>query len=68
MEAAYRIDLFVERKVIIEIKSVEELVDLDFKQLVTYLKLSKVKVGLLVNFNTSEIIKSIHRRVNDFED
>ena len=68
LNVGYRLDLLVEKKVVIEIKSVESLADIHFKQLVTYLRLSKLKVGLLVNFNSVDIGKSIHRRVNDFED
>ena len=68
LNVGYRIDLLVEKKVIIEIKSVESLAEVHYKQLVTYLRLSGLKVGLLVNFNTEDIAKSIHRRVNDFKD
>jgi GxxExxY protein len=66
MEIGYRLDLLIERKVIVEIKSVETLSKLHFKQLVTYLKLSGLRVGILVNFNTAEISSSIHRKVNNF--
>ncbi len=68
LNVGYRIDLLVEKKVIVEIKSVESLAEVHFKQLVTYLRLSGLTVGLLVNFNTEDIAKSIHRRVNDFKD
>lgn len=68
LNVGYRIDLLIEKKVIIEIKSVESLAEVHYKQLVTYLRLSGIKVGLLVNFNTADISKSIHRRVNDFKD
>ena len=68
LNVGYRIDLLVEKKVIVEIKSVESLAEVHYKQLVTYLRLSGLKVGLLVNFNTEDIAKSIHRRVNDFKD
>lgn len=68
LDVGYRIDLLIEKKVIIEIKSVESLAEVHYKQLVTYLRLSGLKVGLLVNFNTTDILKSIHRRVNDFKD
>ena len=64
MEVGFRIDIFVENKVIVEIKSVEHLAELHYKQLLTYLKLSEVKLGLLVNFNTSEINENIIRIVN----
>lgn len=56
-----RLDLIVDESIIIELKSVEELKKIYFKQLQTYLKLSGKKVGLLINFNTDDIRKSIHR-------
>lgn len=64
LDAAYRMDLVVESKVVIEIKSVENLMDVHHKQLLTYLKLSKLKLGILVNFNSSPITNSIIRIVN----
>lgn len=64
MEVGYRIDILVENKVIIEVKSVENLLEVHHKQLITYLKLSGIKLGLLINFNTSDISKSIFRKVN----
>jgi GxxExxY protein len=64
MEIGYRVDLWVENKVIIEIKSVEDLQEVHHKQLLTYLKLSGMKLGLLVNFNSADINKSIFRKVN----
>lgn len=63
----FRIDLLVEDKVIIELKSVKNLEDIHFKQLNTYLKLSNKKLGLLVNFNTDKILDSIKRVVNGLE-
>jgi GxxExxY protein len=68
MDVGYRIDLLIEKKVIIEIKSVENLAEVHHKQIITYLRLSGIKVGILVNFNTSEISKEIHRKVNNFKD
>ena len=64
IDVGYRIDLLVENKVIIEIKSVENLAEVHHKQVLTYLKLSGLKLGLLVNFNCAEIDKSIYRKVN----
>jgi GxxExxY protein len=64
VDVGYRLDLIVEDKVIIELKSVEVLIDVHHKQLITYLKLSGMKLGLLVNFNTDDISKSIFRKVN----
>lgn len=67
LPAGYRLDLLVEDKVIVEIKSVENLGEVHHKQLITYLKLSDKKLGLLVNFNTAEIKKSIFRKVNGLD-
>ena len=64
LNAGYRIDLLVENKVIIEVKSVETLADVHHKQLITYLKLAGKKLGILVNFNTADISKAIIRKVN----
>ena len=64
LDVCYRLDFLVEDKVIIELKSVETLLNVHHKQLITYLKLSGVKLGILVNFNTDEIAKSIFRKVN----
>lgn len=63
----FRIDLLVEDKVIVELKSVKNLDDIHFKQLNTYLKLSNKKLGILVNFNTTNIIDSIKRVVNGLD-
>jgi GxxExxY protein len=64
MECGYRLDLVVEKKVIVEIKSVEVLAPVHFAQTLTYLKLSGLKLALLVNFNTVVLKKGIHRIVN----
>ncbi|MCC5815124.1 MAG: GxxExxY protein [Leptospira sp.] len=64
IDAGYRIDILVEEKVIIEIKSVEKISEIHHKQVLTYLKLSGFKLGLLVNFNSLDIEKSIYRKVN----
>jgi GxxExxY protein len=61
----YKLDILVDGKVIIELKSVENLLDVHHKQLITYLKLSGLKLGLLVNFNSDDISKSIFRKVNN---
>lgn len=64
VDIGYRLDLVVEGKVIIELKSVEKLIEVHHKQLITHLKLSGMKLGLLVNFNSDEIAKNIFRKVN----
>lgn len=66
LNVGYRIDLLVEKKVIIEIKSVENLLEVHHKQILTYLRLSKLKLGLLVNFNTTQIDQEIHRKINGY--
>ena len=65
MEVGYRMDLFVEKKLILEIKSVESLNDLHLAQILTYLKLSNCKLGLLMNFNTVLLRNGIRRVVNN---
>ena len=59
-----RLDLLVEDEVIVELKSVEEMKAVFAKQLLTYLRLMNKKVGLLVNFNTSDILTAITRIAN----
>ena len=64
IDCGYRIDLMVESKVVIEIKSVEALNDVHLTQVPTYLKLSNCKLGLLINFNVSKLVNGIRRVVN----
>ncbi len=64
MDVGFRLDILVNDLVIIEIKSVEALTDIHHKQLLTYLKLSDKKLGLLINFNSSSLKNSIVRIVN----
>ena len=64
LEVGYRIDLMVEQKVIVEIKAVEVLNDVHLAQILTYLKLSNCKLGLLINFNVPLIKNGIKRVVN----
>ena len=61
LDVGYRIDIIVENKLIIEIKSVEALNDVHFAQLLTYLKLTNCKLGLLINFNVSLIKNGVKR-------
>jgi len=65
MELGFRLDLLVEDKVIIEVKSVENIARVHHKQILTYLKITKLKLGILVNFNEDDITKGIHRKVNN---
>ncbi len=64
LDAGYRIDLLVENKLIIEIKSVEELHDIHLAQILTYLKLSNCKLGLLINFNSLLFKDGVKRVIN----
>lgn len=64
LEIGYRIDLLVENKVLIEVKSIENLALVHFAQTLTYLKLSGIKLGLLINFNNKLLKDGIHRIVN----
>jgi GxxExxY protein len=64
LDAGYRIDLMVENKLIIEVKSVEALNDLYLAQILTYLRLSGCKLGLLMNFNTVLFKNGVKRVVN----
>jgi GxxExxY protein len=61
LETGYRIDLFVENKVIVEIKAVDAFTDVHLAQVMTYLKLSRCKIGLLLNFNVADMKKGIKR-------
>jgi len=64
MGTAYRLDIVVEQKVILELKSVDALSNLHHKQILTYLRLSGLKLGYLINFNTDSMKDSIIRYVN----
>ena len=61
---ANRIDMLVENKVIVELKSTNQLFSLDYKQTLTYLRTANLKLGILVNFNTNNIASSIKRIAN----
>jgi GxxExxY protein len=63
VDCGYRIDVMVEKKVIVELKSVDELAPIHEAQLMSYMKLSNVKVGLLMNVNVTQLTKGIRRRV-----
>jgi GxxExxY protein len=64
-DVGFRLDLLVNELVIIEVKSVETILDVHHKQLLTYLKLANKKLGLLINFNSSSLSNSITRIVNN---
>lgn len=65
MDLGFRADIIVENKLIIEIKSIETIAPVHKKQLLTYLRLTGIKLGLLVNFNEALIKTGIHRIVNN---
>ena len=65
MDTGYKLDILVENKLIIELKSVEALAPVHYAQVLTYLKLSGIKLGLLINFNTNVLKEGIHRIVNN---
>lgn len=64
LEIGYRVDIMVENKLIVEVKSVEALNDVHLAQVLTYLKLSDCKLGLLINFNVTLIKNGIKRVIN----
>ena len=66
LECGYRVDIMVEDKVIVEIKSVEALADIHTAQVLTYLKLANCKIGLLMNFNVTLLKNGIKRCINKY--
>lgn len=66
LESGYRIDLLVEEEIIIEVKSIEALNDVHLAQVMTYLRLSENRIGLLLNFNVKSMKDGIRRVVNNF--
>ena len=65
MDAGFRADIIIDNKVIVELKSIEALAPVHYKQVQTYLKLTGCKLGILVNFNVALIKDGIHRIVNN---
>ena len=65
MEVGFRADVILDDKVILEIKSIEALADIHFKQVLTYLKLTNLKLGLIVNFNVVLLKDGIKRVANN---
>ncbi|QAA81365.1 GxxExxY protein [Aequorivita sp. H23M31] len=68
MNCGYRIDLLVENKLVVELKSVEALNDVHLAQILTYLRLGEFKLGLLINFNVTLLKHGIRRVINHRED
>lgn len=65
LNQGYRIDLLIEDKVVLELKSVDEITDVHKSQLLTYLRLGEFDLGLLINFNVSVLRNGIKRLIND---
>lgn len=65
LECGFRCDLIIERKLIVEIKAIETLNDIHTAQILTYLKLTNIKLGLLINFNVVRLKEGIKRVVNN---
>lgn len=63
LECGYRVDLFIENKLVVEIKSCETLTDVHKAQVLTYLKLSRCKLGLLINFNVTKLVNGVKRLI-----
>jgi GxxExxY protein len=68
LDCGYRIDLLVENEVVIEVKAVERLEPIHEAQIITYLKLSGLNLGLLINFNVKVLRNGIRRLVNNIDD
>jgi len=68
MDVGFRMDLLVENRVVVEIKSIESILEVHHMQLLTYLKLSGHKLGLLINFNVPRLKQGIIRKVNGLDD
>ncbi|CAN5491535.1 hypothetical protein BH09BAC4_BH09BAC4_15380 [soil metagenome] len=66
MDAGFRLDLFVEKKIVIELKAVETLTDVHLAQVMTYLRLANCRFGLLINFNVVLLKNGVKRVVNGY--
>lgn len=66
LDCGYRADLFVENKIIVELKAVDALNDVHLAQVLTYLKLANCKLGLLINFNVTQLTKGLKRVINKY--
>ncbi len=66
LDAGFRADVIIEKKLLIELKSVENVADIHYKQVQTYLKLADLKLGLLINFNVVYLKEGIKRIINTY--
>jgi GxxExxY protein len=64
IESGYRVDLLVEKKLIVEVKAVERLAEIHLAQVLTYLKLANTRIGLLINFNSLKLVNGVKRVIN----
>lgn len=64
LEVGYRIDLLVENQVLVELKSVKEILPIHLAQLLSYLKISNLQIGLLFNFNETKLVDGVKRIIN----
>ena len=68
LDCGYRVDVVVEDQVIVELKAVEKLLTIHEAQILTYLKISDLRVGLLLNFSAATMMQGVRRIVNDFQE
>ena len=68
LDCGYRVDIMVERRLILEIKAVEAINDVHLAQLLTYLRLADLRLGLLINFHVAHLRDGIRRVVNKYDD
>jgi len=68
LDCGYQMDVVVENRVVLELKSVEKLLSIHEAQLLTYLKLSKAPLGLLINFNVHVLRDGVRRMVNNYRE
>jgi len=68
IECGYKLDLLIERRVVVELKTVAKLEPVHFAQLMTYLKLSRCEVGLLINFNVTRLADGVRRVVRGYQE
>jgi GxxExxY protein len=67
LDCGYRLDFMVENKIVVEIKSIDALNEIHMAQMLTYMRLSNTKVGLLINFNVVKLTNGLKRVVNKYE-
>ena len=68
LDCGYRLDLLVEDCVIVEVKAIETLLPIHQAQLMSYLRLTKCRLGLIINFNVTQLTRGVRRVVNEFPD